>query len=45
MDSATMLYRAVATRHDVEAVSFNYGQRHAKELNEIYRTVPVELDT
>ena len=34
MDSATLLYKALAEGGDaVEAVSFNYGQRHKKELN------------
>ena len=34
MDSATMLYHQLKTAsYEVDAVSFNYGQRHAKELN------------
>lgn len=32
MDSFTILNKAVAAGHDVLAVSFNYGQRHNKEL-------------
>ena len=32
MDSATLLYLAAKEEGDVEAVSFNYGQRHQKEL-------------
>jgi len=31
-DSATMLYLAIATCHEVHAISVNYGQRHKKEL-------------
>ena len=38
MDSATLLYKALAEGNNVvEAVSFNYGQRHKKEL--AYATV------
>ncbi|MGK0499805.1 MAG: 7-cyano-7-deazaguanine synthase [Oceanicoccus sp.] len=32
MDSFTILNQAIAAGHDVFAVSFNYGQRHDKEL-------------
>ncbi|HAW93707.1 MULTISPECIES: 7-cyano-7-deazaguanine synthase QueC [unclassified Arsukibacterium] len=32
MDSFTVLQKAVAAGHDVYALSFNYGQRHVKEL-------------
>ncbi len=32
MDSFTILHKAVKEGHDVLAVSFNYGQRHNKEL-------------
>jgi 7-cyano-7-deazaguanine synthase len=32
MDSATALYHVLKLGHDVEAVSFDYGQRHRKEL-------------
>jgi 7-cyano-7-deazaguanine synthase len=32
MDSTTLLYKAVAEFRSVEAISFNYGQRHRKEL-------------
>ncbi len=32
MDSFTVLHKAVAAGHDVFALSFNYGQRHVKEL-------------
>lgn len=33
MDSFTVLHRAIKTGHEVLAVSFNYGQRHNKELD------------
>lgn len=32
MDSFTILHKAVEAGHDVYALSFNYGQRHVKEL-------------
>ena len=33
MDSATLLYKALAeSDNEVQAISFNYGQRHKKEL-------------
>ncbi|SEA43596.1 7-cyano-7-deazaguanine synthase [Alkalimonas amylolytica] len=32
MDSYTVLHKAIADGHDVYALSFNYGQRHVKEL-------------
>ena len=32
MDSFTILHKAIAAGHDVYALSFNYGQRHVKEL-------------
>ena len=32
MDSVTMLHDLVAQGHEVSVVSFNYGQRHLKEL-------------
>lgn len=32
MDSFTVLHRALADGHEVYALSFNYGQRHVKEL-------------
>lgn len=32
MDSVTMLHRLVADGHDVEVMSFDYNQRHKKEL-------------
>lgn len=33
MDSYTVLHQAVQEGHEVHAVSFNYGQRHNKELD------------
>lgn len=33
MDSFTILNKALRAGHDVLAVSFNYGQRHSKELS------------
>lgn len=33
MDSFTVLHRALRDGHDVYALSFHYGQRHAKELD------------
>lgn len=32
MDSFTLLHRARAAGHEVHALSFNYGQRHVREL-------------
>lgn len=32
MDSTTLLYRLLTEREEVRAISFNYGQRHKKEL-------------
>ena len=42
MDSFTILNKAIHSGHEVLAVSFNYGQRHGKELN-YARTVCDEL--
>ncbi len=33
MDSYTVLHQAIHDGYDVHAVSFNYGQRHSKELD------------
>ncbi len=33
MDSYTVLHRALREGHDVHALSFHYGQRHARELD------------
>jgi 7-cyano-7-deazaguanine synthase len=44
MDSATLLYHLRAAGHEVRAISFNYGQRHSRELDaaaEIARTASV----
>ena len=32
MDSATLLYHFAADGHEIKTISFNYGQRHAKEI-------------
>ena len=32
LDSTTLLYHMIALDHDVKAISFDYGQRHRKEL-------------
>ncbi|GGB82010.1 7-cyano-7-deazaguanine synthase [Marinobacterium zhoushanense] len=42
MDSFTVLHRAVREGYDVYALSFNYGQRHSKEL-EYAKSVCEEL--
>jgi len=33
LDSTTLLYHLIALGHDVKAISFDYGQRHRKELD------------
>ena len=33
MDSVTMLHKLHAEGHELQAISFNYGQRHSKELD------------
>lgn len=33
VDSTTLLYDLLRTNHDVHAVSFDYGQRHYREIN------------
>ena len=38
MDSTTLLYRLIKEGHSVYAISFNYGQRHRKELEYASRT-------
>ncbi len=42
MDSFTVLHKAIADGHQVYALSFNYGQRHVREL-ECARAVCAEL--
>jgi len=45
MDSFTVLHKALKAGHDVLAVSFNYGQRHSKELlfaSDVCRELGVE---
>ncbi|VWX35345.1 7-cyano-7-deazaguanine synthase QueC [Exiguobacterium oxidotolerans] len=41
-DSTTCLFQALANYSEVEVVTFNYGQRHAEEL-EVARTIAAEL--
>src|SRR5574340_841647 len=38
MDSTTLLYDLVAKGHEVHCLSFNYGQKHAKELQKAATT-------
>lgn len=38
MDSTTLLYDLLYYQHTVKALSFNYGQRHKKELNYASKT-------
>jgi 7-cyano-7-deazaguanine synthase len=38
MDSTTLLYDVIAHGYEVYTLSFNYGQRHAKELEYAIRT-------
>ena len=38
MDSTTLLYDAKHDGYDVSAISFNYGQKHKKELNVATKT-------
>ncbi len=33
LDSTTLLYKMLAEGYDVHALTFNYGQRHRKEIN------------
>ncbi|WP_430455991.1 7-cyano-7-deazaguanine synthase QueC [Rheinheimera sp.] len=42
MDSFTVLHKAINDGHEVYALSFNYGQRHVREL-ECAKTVCAEL--
>jgi len=38
LDSTTMVYDYVSSNYDVDCISFNYGQRHKKELEYAGRT-------
>jgi len=38
MDSTTLLYKLLADQHEVTAISFNYGQRHSRELDQAKAT-------
>ncbi|EKE68660.1 7-cyano-7-deazaguanine synthase QueC [Gallaecimonas xiamenensis] len=42
MDSFTLLHKAIKDGHEVHALSFNYGQRHVKEL-QVAAKVTAEL--
>ena len=33
MDSTTLLYKIISEKKEVFAISFNYGQKHSKELD------------
>ena len=43
MDSFTLLHRLLRQGYEVHALSFNYGQRHSKEL-QFARRVCAELN-
>lgn len=38
MDSTTLLYHLIDIGHEVKAISFNYGQRHIRELEQAKKT-------
>ncbi len=38
MDSTTLLYRLVHEKKEIRAISFNYGQKHSKELEYAKKT-------
>lgn len=38
MDSTTLLYKLLAEGKEVSAISFNYGQRHSRELEQASKT-------
>lgn len=38
MDSTTLLYHLLDLKHEVKAISFNYGQRHSRELEMAKKT-------
>lgn len=38
MDSTTLLYKAISEGYEVSVLSFNYGQRHLKELDVAKKT-------
>ena len=38
MDSVTLLYKLVAEGKQVKAISFNYGQKHSRELEQASKT-------
>lgn len=38
MDSTTLLYQLLQEKKEVKAISFNYGQRHSRELEQAKAT-------
>lgn len=38
MDSTTLLYKLISEGKEVKAISFNYGQRHSRELDQASKT-------
>jgi len=38
MDSTTLLYKLLDEKKEVKAISFNYGQRHSRELQVAAKT-------
>lgn len=38
MDSTTLLYKLISEGNEVKAISFNYGQRHVRELEQAKKT-------
>lgn len=38
LDSTTLLYKLIREKKEVKAISFNYGQRHSRELDQAKRT-------
>ena len=41
MDSTTLLYEAISQQHEVVALSFNYNQKHKKELEKAKETCDI----
>jgi len=38
LDSTTLLYHLISLDHEVKCISFNYGQRHVRELEQAQKT-------
>lgn len=38
LDSTTLLYHLLDLKHEVKCISFNYGQRHSRELEQAKKT-------